>query len=84
MKFEIGGLFESLSRRAKFGVYITRITATLHEDIRKFMIMPLCIILIIVNILEKKVTEKITPDRQYMYNETPRRVRATIVAVEKQ
>jgi hypothetical protein len=37
----IWDLFKSLSIRAKYSVYITRIKANLHEDLRIFMIMPL-------------------------------------------
>jgi hypothetical protein len=45
MKFAISMVVENLSRKCKFHSDLTRITGTLHEDVRKFFIISLSVLL---------------------------------------
>jgi hypothetical protein len=39
VKFDIGSFYGNLSRNSKFGENLTKISGTLHEDLRTFILL---------------------------------------------
>jgi len=57
MKFDVRGFFENMPRKCKFQYNLTKITGTLHDDLRKFMVISRTILLTMRNFLDKFVAK---------------------------
>ena len=59
MTFDISGFFENVEKKLQFHYTLTRITGTLHEDLRTFMINPRSILLVMRNVSDKNCRENL-------------------------